>query len=93
MTQDHDLKPNGGADNKPDVKPTLNQLKKKKEVLPEGRVGTLVIMKSGKVKLVFGEDIVMNVGLSSSLSMDVPLTVTSGDPRSTDHVLTTASPP
>jgi DNA-directed RNA polymerase III subunit RPC4 len=53
-----------GPEAKPDVKPTIPlQARKKKEVLPEGRVGTMVVMKSGKVKLVMGDDIVMNVSL------------------------------
>ncbi|KAK6909021.1 hypothetical protein I203_103031 [Kwoniella mangroviensis CBS 8507] len=55
-------------DIKPDIKPTAAQLrsigpggKKLPEPLPEGRVGTMVVMKSGKVKIVMGKDIVMNV--------------------------------
>lgn len=62
MTEE-DVKPGetGEKETKPDIKPTAQQLKKKKEVLPEGRIGTMVIMKSGKVKMVFGEDVVMNV--------------------------------
>ncbi|WWC65553.1 uncharacterized protein I303_108171 [Kwoniella dejecticola CBS 10117] len=56
-----DVKP----DIKPDVKPTPAQLragaKKGPEPVPEGRVGTMVVMKSGKVKIVMGKDIVMNV--------------------------------
>jgi DNA-directed RNA polymerase III subunit RPC4 len=55
MTQDGDEKP------KPDIKPTPAQLRKNKEVLPEGRIGTLVTMKSGKVKMVLGENVVMDV--------------------------------
>ncbi|WVF68825.1 hypothetical protein IAT40_003598 [Kwoniella sp. CBS 6097] len=55
------------ADIKPDIKPTAAQLragqgkKGQAEPLPEGRVGTMVVMKSGKVKMVMGKDIVMNV--------------------------------
>ncbi|WVQ96365.1 hypothetical protein IAU59_003470 [Kwoniella sp. CBS 9459] len=55
------------ADIKPDIKPTAAQLragqgrKGQPEPLPEGRVGTMVVMKSGKVKMVMGKDIVMNV--------------------------------
>ncbi|WVQ79469.1 hypothetical protein IAT38_001568 [Cryptococcus sp. DSM 104549] len=51
------------AEVKPDVKPTAAQLRGKKlvEPTPEGRVGTMVVMKSGKVKMVMGDDIVMNV--------------------------------
>ncbi len=60
-----DQKP--GEDVKPDVKPTAAQLREKraKEKMArppeEGRIGTLVVMKSGRVKMVLGEDIVMNV--------------------------------
>lgn len=51
-----------------DVKPTAAQLRRKKAALPppEGRIGTLCVMKSGKVKLVLGEGdsgIVMNVSV------------------------------
>ncbi|WWC73393.1 uncharacterized protein I206_107360 [Kwoniella pini CBS 10737] len=60
--QQKDVKP----DMKPDVKPSAAQLraaqsKKGPEPVPEGRVGTMVVMKSGKVKIVMGKDIVMNV--------------------------------
>jgi DNA-directed RNA polymerase III subunit RPC4 len=61
---------NGDAkpDIKPDLKPTAAQLKGKKKVLDvppvEGRIGTLCVMKSGKVKMVLGDDIVMNVSLN-----------------------------
>ncbi|WWC93125.1 uncharacterized protein L201_008092 [Kwoniella dendrophila CBS 6074] len=54
-------------DVKPDIKPTPAQLrananaKKLPEPIPEGRIGTMVVMKSGKVKIVMGKDIVMNV--------------------------------
>nr|ADE10081.1 RNA pol Rpc4 [Tremella fuciformis] len=46
-----------------DVKPSTQALKGKKKAQPppDGRIGTLVVMKSGKVKLVMGQDIVMNV--------------------------------
>ena len=48
-----------------DAKPSIQALKSKKKAQPppDGRIGTLVVMKSGKVKLVMGKDIVMNVGL------------------------------
>ena len=51
-------------DIKPDIKPTLAQLrsqKKRDEKPVEGRIGTLCVMKSGKVKMGMGDDIVMNV--------------------------------
>ena len=53
-------------DVKPDVKPSMAQLRarKKNPPPPEGRIGTMVVMRSGKVKLVLGDDIVMNVGLT-----------------------------
>jgi DNA-directed RNA polymerase III subunit RPC4 len=57
----------GGEDVKPDIKPTAAQLRDKRakekiaKAPEEGRVGTLVVMKSGKVKMVLGDDIVMNV--------------------------------
>ncbi|KAK4683526.1 DNA-directed RNA polymerase III subunit RPC4, partial [Tremellales sp. Uapishka_1] len=50
-----------------DVKPTpaaLARAKREKEKNlppPEGKIGTLVVMKSGKVKMVLGNDVVMNV--------------------------------
>lgn len=56
---------NPDGDVKPDIKPTASQLRAKKNVVeptPEGRVGTMVVMKSGKVKIVMGKDIVMDVG-------------------------------
>lgn len=51
---------------KPDIKPTPAMLKNRRKNLPppEGRVGTLCVMRSGKVKMVMGEGpnaIVMNV--------------------------------
>ncbi|TXT06156.1 hypothetical protein VHUM_03629 [Vanrija humicola] len=49
-----------------DVKPTAAQLKP-----PEGRIGTLVVMKSGKVKLVFGEG---DAGIVMNVSAGVPTT-------------------
>jgi DNA-directed RNA polymerase III subunit RPC4 len=56
-----DVKP----DVKPDIKPTPLQLRgnaKKHGVKPpEGRIGSLVVMKSGRVKMVLGDGIVMNV--------------------------------
>lgn len=55
---------NPDGDVKPDIKPTAAQLRAKKNVVeptPEGRVGTMVVMKSGKVKIVMGKDIVMDV--------------------------------
>lgn len=46
-----------------DVKPSLAALRGRKKAAPppQGRIGTLVVMKSGKVKMVMGDDIVMNV--------------------------------
>lgn len=38
--------------------------------LPEGRIGTLVVMKSGKVKMVVGDGIVMDVSSVSCLSSE-----------------------
>lgn len=56
-----DVKP----DIKPDIKPTPAQLRgsaKKYGVKPpEGRIGSLVVMRSGRVKMVLGDGIVMNV--------------------------------
>lgn len=56
-----DVKP----DIKPDLKPTPAQLRgnaKKYGVKPpEGRIGSLVIMRSGRVKMVLGDGIVMDV--------------------------------
>ena len=67
-----DVKPDVKPDIK-DVKPSAAQLRAKKGAPPppppEGRIGTLCVMKSGKVKMVMGDDIVMNVGLSSSLPL------------------------
>ncbi|EIW72308.1 hypothetical protein TREMEDRAFT_24620 [Tremella mesenterica DSM 1558] len=50
-------------DVKPDVKPTAAALRAQNKLFPppEGRVGTMVVYKSGKVKLVMGDDIVMDV--------------------------------
>ena len=54
-------------DVKPDVKPTAAQLKAKAKgpapPPPEGRIGTMVVMKSGRVKMVLGKDIVMDVSI------------------------------
>jgi DNA-directed RNA polymerase III subunit RPC4 len=54
--------------NAKDIKPTPLQLRgnaKKHGVKPpEGRIGSLVVMKSGRVKMVLGDGIVMNVCLS-----------------------------
>jgi DNA-directed RNA polymerase III subunit RPC4 len=68
---DKDIKPDQAGtevkpskDVKPDVKPGAGALRGKakvQEVPLEGRIGTLVVMKSGKVKMVMGNDIVMNV--------------------------------
>jgi DNA-directed RNA polymerase III subunit RPC4 len=59
-----DVKP----DIKPDIKPTPLQLRgaaKKHGVKPpEGRIGSLVVMKSGRVKMVLGDGIVMDVSCS-----------------------------
>lgn len=63
-----DLTQDNKPDIKPDLKPTDAELRasngpgrKKKAVVPQGRIGSLVVMKSGKVKVVMGDDIVMNV--------------------------------
>ncbi|ORY35029.1 RNA polymerase III RPC4-domain-containing protein [Naematelia encephala] len=54
-------------DEKPDIKPDIaaapSTKGKKKANLPppEGRIGTMVVMKSGRVKMVLGDNIVMNV--------------------------------
>ncbi|WVO13645.1 hypothetical protein L204_101266 [Cryptococcus depauperatus] len=51
-------------DIKPDIRSAAAQSKARKlaqNQSSEGRVGTMVVMKSGKVKMVFGNDIVMNV--------------------------------
>ncbi|ORX38045.1 RNA polymerase III RPC4-domain-containing protein [Kockovaella imperatae] len=50
-------------DVKPDVKTTQTKGKKRGPAPPppEGRIGTLVVMKSGRVKMVLGKDIVMDV--------------------------------
>lgn len=52
-------------DVKPDIKPNAAQLRgaaKKYGVKPpEGRIGSLVVMRSGRVKMVLGDGIVMNV--------------------------------
>lgn len=56
-----DVKP----DIKPDIKPSPAQLRgnaKKYGIKPpEGRIGSLVIMRSGRVKMVLGDGIVMDV--------------------------------
>jgi DNA-directed RNA polymerase III subunit RPC4 len=60
----------GGEDAKPNVdsKPNTAAQNRRKKALPppppEGRIGTMVVMKSGRVKMVMGEDIVMNVSLT-----------------------------
>lgn len=50
-----------------DVKPTMAQMRaaKKKGGIPppQGRIGTLAVMKSGKVKMILGDGIVMDVSL------------------------------
>lgn len=52
-------------DIKPDIKPTPAQLRGNAKKFgikpPEGRIGSLVVMKSGRVKMVLGEGIVMDV--------------------------------
>jgi DNA-directed RNA polymerase III subunit RPC4 len=58
-----DIKPKVGAK---DVKPSAAALRKlsgktTEPPRPQGRVGSLVVMKSGKVKVVMGQDIVMSV--------------------------------
>ncbi|GFZ50272.1 hypothetical protein JCM24511_08028 [Saitozyma sp. JCM 24511] len=64
-----------------DVKPSLAALRGRKKAAPppQGRIGTLVVMKSGKVKMVMGDDIVMNVNtgvpatfLQHLVHMDAP---------------------
>jgi hypothetical protein len=61
---DTDVKP----DIKPDVKPNTAARAAQQKALVrgpmEGQVGKLVVMKSGKVKMIMGDDIVMNVRLS-----------------------------
>ena len=43
----------------------LRALMKKEEARkPEGRIGTMVVMKSGKVKMVLGDGIVMDVSIA-----------------------------
>jgi DNA-directed RNA polymerase III subunit RPC4 len=63
-TASKDVKP----DVKPDIKPNALQLRgnaKKHGVKPpEGRIGSLVVMKSGRVKMVLGDGIVMDVSHS-----------------------------
>ncbi|WOO79831.1 DNA-directed RNA polymerase III subunit RPC4 [Vanrija pseudolonga] len=64
------------VEEKPDVKPTAAALKARKKDAaaappPEGRIGTLVVMKSGKVKLVFGEG---DAGIVMNVSAGVPTT-------------------
>lgn len=59
-----DIKPN--IDVKPNIQasgPLVGARSKKNQAPPEGRIGTMVVMKSGKVKMILGEDIVMNVSL------------------------------
>ena len=66
-----------GKDVKPDVKPDIKatplqlrgNAKKHGVKPPEGRIGSLVVMKSGRVKMVLGDGIVMNV--CPSLDMNV----------------------
>jgi DNA-directed RNA polymerase III subunit RPC4 len=64
-----DIKP----DIKPEIKPTPAQLRgaaKKYGVKPpEGRIGSLVVMRSGRVKMVLGDGIVMNVSPHSQSCM------------------------
>jgi hypothetical protein len=59
-----------------DVKPSVAQMRaaKKKGALPppEGRIGTLVVMKSGKVKMVLGDGIVMDVSLTPTFDLQEP---------------------
>ena len=62
-----DVKP----DIKPDIKPNVAARAGarggvSKALSPEGQVGKLVVMKSGKVKLIMGDDIVMNVSVAIS---------------------------
>jgi hypothetical protein len=40
-------------------------MKKEEARKPEGRIGTMVVMKSGKVKMVLGDGIVMDVSAAS----------------------------
>ena len=64
-----DTKAEAKPDIKPDVKATVSRkaADRKKGPSPDGRVGTMVIMKSGRVKLVLGTDIVLNVSLPRPL--------------------------
>ena len=53
------------GDVKPDVKPAAGQLKGRRKIQPlppAGQVGKLQVMKSGKVRMVLGNDIMMDVG-------------------------------
>lgn len=55
-----DIKPN--VDIKPDIRPGApGSRTRKAQPPPEGQIGTMVVMKSGKVKMILGKDIVMNV--------------------------------
>jgi DNA-directed RNA polymerase III subunit RPC4 len=57
-----------------DVKPSLAALRGRKKAAPppQGRIGTLVVMKSGKVKMVMGDNIVMNVRRCGFLRRPTP---------------------
>lgn len=87
-----DVKP----DIKPDIKPTPAQLRgaaKKYGIKPpEGRIGSLVVMRSGRVKMVLGDGIVMNVSTLYDLSDRSGLMMLAGVARSRDYLLTTAGP-
>jgi DNA-directed RNA polymerase III subunit RPC4 len=57
-----DVAMDGDAEKSKDVKPDVRGQAKKHGIKPpEGRIGSLVVMKSGRVKMVLGDGIVMNV--------------------------------
>ena len=48
-------------------------LTKKPPPPPEGQIGTLLVMKSGKVKMRLGKDIILDVSLTSSRPFQVTI--------------------
>jgi DNA-directed RNA polymerase III subunit RPC4 len=83
-------------DVKPDIKPTPAQLRGNAKKFgikpPEGRIGSLVVMKSGRVKMVLGEGIVMDVSFTFVVCSRWKLTRL-GFARSRNHLSATAGPP